>query len=57
MAVVLFGLTGINYTIIFYAATLIILVGTFALPGKAEGVKIILLSIIFPAILVIFEIR
>jgi hypothetical protein len=56
MAIVLSEMTEINYTIIFYAATLIILVGSFALLGKAEGVKIILLSIIFPAILVMFEV-
>jgi uncharacterized membrane-anchored protein YitT (DUF2179 family) len=56
MAIVISELTGINYTIIFYAATLIVLVGSFALLGKAEGVKILLLSIIFPAILVIFEV-
>lgn len=56
MAIVIAGLTGINYAIIFYAATLIILVVTFAFLGKAEGFKIILLSIIFPAVLVLFEI-
>lgn len=56
LAIVIAGLTGINYTLIFYAATLIILVGTFVLLGKVEGFKIILLSILFPAILVIFEI-
>lgn len=55
IAIVISGLTGINYTIIFYAATLIILVGTFALLGTTEGFKIILLSIVFPAVLVLFE--
>lgn len=56
IAIVIAGLTGINYTIFFYAATLIILVGTFALLGTTEGFKIILLSIVFPAVLVVFEI-
>jgi uncharacterized membrane-anchored protein YitT (DUF2179 family) len=55
IAILISGLTGINYTIIFYAATLIILVGTFALLGSVEGFKIILLSIVFPAVLVFFE--
>jgi uncharacterized membrane-anchored protein YitT (DUF2179 family) len=55
IAIVVAELTGINYTIIFYAATLIILVVTFALLGTREGFKIILLSIVFPAVLVLFE--
>jgi uncharacterized membrane-anchored protein YitT (DUF2179 family) len=54
-AIVIAGLTGINYAIIFYITTLIILVLTFVLLGKAEGFKIIMLSITFPAVLVIFE--
>lgn len=55
IAIVVAELTGINYTIIFYAATLIILVVTFAFLGTREGLKIILLSIVFPAVLVLFE--
>jgi uncharacterized membrane-anchored protein YitT (DUF2179 family) len=55
LAIVIAELTGINYAYIFYAETLIILALSFALLGKAESIKIILLSIVFPAVLVIFE--
>lgn len=55
IAVVIAELTGINFTFVFFIVSLIILVVTFALLGKAEGFKIILLSIIFPAVLAFFE--
>jgi uncharacterized membrane-anchored protein YitT (DUF2179 family) len=55
LAIILAELTGINYTIIFYAQALIILIGAFVLLGKAEGAKIMLLSVTFPAIVILFE--
>lgn len=56
MAIVLAELTGVNYTIVFYALTLIILISAFLFLGKAEGTKIILLSVAFPAVLILFEV-
>jgi uncharacterized membrane-anchored protein YitT (DUF2179 family) len=55
LAIVLAELTGFNYTIIFYVLSLIILIGAFVLLGKVEGTKIVLLSITFPAVVILFE--
>jgi hypothetical protein len=48
-------LTEINYVIIFYSAILIILVATFMFMEISEGLKIILLSIIIPALLIFLK--
>lgn len=55
LSIVLSELTGINYTVIFYALALIILISAFVLLGKAEGAKIMLLSVAFPSVLILFE--
>ncbi|MFV0438763.1 MAG: YitT family protein [Desulfopila sp.] len=54
-SIVVSELSGIDYTIIYYLATLTILVGAFVFLGAGEGVKILLLSIVFPAVLMFFE--
>ncbi|MBS3995360.1 MAG: YitT family protein [Alkaliphilus sp.] len=46
---------GINYTYIYYLVSTIILTITWIVFGKREGMKILLLSILFPSILVLFE--
>ncbi|MBN2796598.1 MAG: YitT family protein [Clostridia bacterium] len=48
--------TGISYTIFYYMLSLLILLATYLLLGKYEARKILLLSIMFPAILMIFSI-
>lgn len=54
-SIVLAQLTGIDYTLIFYALSLIILVSAIAFLGKAEGFKIIFLTVTFPLILIAFD--
>lgn len=47
--------TGINYTIFYYIFSLLILLATHILLGKYEARKILMLSIVFPAILMLFN--
>jgi uncharacterized membrane-anchored protein YitT (DUF2179 family) len=48
------NITGINYTILYYMMSLIILLTTYLTLGKNEAKKIILLSFLFPAVLILF---
>ncbi len=48
-------LSGINYTYIYYILTMIVLISAWLIMGKREGMKIVVLSILFPVILIIFE--
>lgn len=54
-AIIIDKLTGINYTYIYYLISIVVLVTTWLLMGKREAMKILLLSILFPTILVMFE--
>lgn len=56
LAIILAELAGVNYTIIFYALTLIILISAFVFLGNTEGAKIVFLSVAFPAVLILFEV-
>lgn len=55
LALITDNLTGINYTYIYYGLSLMVLLATFLLLGKYEARKILLLSILFPSVLVIFN--
>lgn len=48
-------LIGIDYTILYYVMSLLILLTTYLMLGKHEASKIILLSVLFPAILMLFN--
>ncbi len=54
-AIVLEKITGIDFTLLYYALSLLILVITWLVLGKAEARKIVVLSVTFPTILVIFS--
>ncbi len=54
LALMIDNLTGINYTILYYMMSLIILLTTYLTLGKNEAKKIILLSFLFPAVLILF---
>lgn len=54
-AIVLEKITGIDFTLLYYAISLLILVITWLVLGKAEARKIMVLSVTFPTILVIFS--
>jgi len=55
LSIMLDSVTGINYTYIYYALTLLILLATYLLMGKHEASKIVLLSFLFPAVLMFFN--
>lgn len=55
ISILLDGLIGINYTYIYYLLSIAVLIGAWLLMGKREAAKIILLSVIFPVILIFFE--
>ena len=46
---------GINYAYIYYLVSIIVLTITWIIMGKREGMKILLLSILFPTTLILFE--
>lgn len=54
LALMIDNITGINYTILYYLMSLIILLTTYLTLGKNEAKKIILLSFLFPAVLILF---
>ena len=54
-SIVLETLTGVPYTIFYYGMSLMILVFTYLMLGRAEIQKIVILSIILPAFLISFE--
>ncbi len=55
LALMLDSVTGINYTYIYYLLSLVILLTTYMTLGKYEASKILLLSVLFPTILMIFN--
>lgn len=55
LSLILGEFVGINYTIIYYMFSLLILLATHMLLGKYEARKILLLSILFPAVLIVFN--
>lgn len=54
-AIVLEKITGIDFTVLYYGLSLLILLITWLVLGKAEAKKILVLSVTFPTILVIFS--
>ena len=55
LSLILDNVLGINYTVFYYIFSLIILLTTYLTLGKHEASKIILLSILFPAVLMVFS--
>jgi uncharacterized membrane-anchored protein YitT (DUF2179 family) len=55
LAIVLEKYLHINYSYIYYFATLIILLITFVLMGKKEIMKIIFLSVLYPTVLLLMQ--
>lgn len=55
ISVILDELLNIKYTYIYYALSLLILIASRILLGKREALKIILLSLFFPLLLIVFE--
>lgn len=54
-AIVLEKMTGIDFTLLYYGLSLSILLITWLVLGKAEAKKIIVLSVTFPTILMLFS--
>lgn len=55
LSIVLEKATGIPYTWMYYGFSMLILLATYLLLGKKEARKILLLSILFPVILILFD--
>jgi len=55
ISVIVDKLINIKYTYVYYALSLLILIASRMLLGKREAVKIILLSLLFPSMLIVFE--
>lgn len=55
ISIILDKLIHIKYTYIYYALSILILISARILMGTREGLKIIILSILFPLILILFE--
>ena len=55
LSIVLESVIGINYSYIYYAFTVVIIVATLLLMGKKEVLKIILLSVLYPTFLVFLQ--
>ena len=55
ISIILDSVTGISYTYFYYGLSLLVLLATYILLGKYEARKIVLLSILFPSILVVFS--
>lgn len=55
ISIILDKLVHIKYTYIYYALSIVILISARILIGKREALKILLLSILLPSILIIFE--
>lgn len=53
-AIVLSKMTGLDFTLIIYALAFLILLATWLVMGRAEARKIIVMSIVFPTVLMIF---
>lgn len=55
LAIIAEKYTGINYSIIVYLFTFLILAATFLLMGKKEIMKIIFLSVLYPSVLFVMQ--
>nr|WP_207706837.1 YitT family protein [Alkaliphilus pronyensis] len=55
ISIMLDKLTGIKYTYIYYTISILIFISAWLTLGRREAKKILLLSIIFPLILILFE--
>ncbi|AOT69105.1 YitT family protein [Geosporobacter ferrireducens] len=55
LSIILDQLTGIKYTYLYYGLTMLVLISAWLLMGKREAGKIILLSVLFPLVLICFE--
>jgi uncharacterized membrane-anchored protein YitT (DUF2179 family) len=55
LSLILDDLININYTYIYYVFSLLVLAATYIFLGKHEARKILLLSIVFPSVLVVFN--
>lgn len=55
ISIIVDSLTNINYTYIYYALSVLILINTFIILGKKEAFRIIFVSIFFPITLIIFD--
>ena len=54
-SIVVSELIGVPYTIVFYIVSVAILISSILFIGKAEGLKIVFLTLTFPLILIAFE--
>lgn len=54
-SIVISELIGVQYTIVFYIVSIAILISSILFIGKAEGVKIVFLTLTFPLVLIAFE--
>lgn len=54
-SIVLEKVTGIPYTWMYYSFSMLILLATYLLLGKKEARKILLLSVLFPVVLIAFD--
>jgi len=54
-SIVLSELIGVPYTIVFYVVSIAILISSILFIGKAEGLKIVFLTLTFPLVLIGFE--
>lgn len=55
ISIILDKVTGMNYTYVYYALSLLVLVSAWLSIGKREGLKIIFLSVLFPLVLIVFD--
>ncbi len=55
VSIILERVTGMNYTYIYYALSLMVLVSAWLSIGRREGLKIIFLSVLFPLVLIVFD--
>jgi len=55
IALIIDSVFGLTYTYVYYALSIAVLLATYLLLGKYEARKIVFLSIVFPAILVVFS--
>lgn len=55
ISIILDKVTGMNYTYIYYALSLAVLISAWISIGKREGLKIIFLSVLFPLVLIVFD--
>jgi uncharacterized membrane-anchored protein YitT (DUF2179 family) len=55
ISIILDKVTGMDYTYIYYALSLAVLILAWVSIGKREGLKIIFLSVLFPLVLIVFD--